>query len=89
MLIELADVELKLAHEQSIAERRFDEALAVVEVSFDLDRSHIVAPAGELPLLERGHATFRIEDDCLDPDPAFRRAADRATGVAGGCGKHR
>ena len=65
-----------------IEERLLHQALAVIEGAAHRERAHVVAPAGELPLLGRRHQSLGKQHRDLDAGAAVEGGGDRPAGVA-------
>ena len=83
MLIELADVRLRLLERARIGKRLLDEALAIVERSCDGHGRHVAAKRRELRLLDGRDAAVGKQDDDTRARETKEGLRDGAAGVAG------
>src|SRR5438045_5769887 len=71
-----------LGRQRLLRECRLHQPLAVVEISVHFDREYLVAPAGQLPLLEGRDTPLREKDHRSDRRTPRRGAADGTACIA-------
>src|SRR5882762_4186843 len=73
-----------LSAQNRVAERFLDQSLTIVEGAVDAQRQHVIAPAGQLPLLPRAYQASGVKDDHLRPGATMKSGGDCASRIPRG-----